>query len=242
MLQHRVRRALYAKKMVLIFKPNCDNRYCESVSNDSEDPVLLSPPIPNHGFIIQKEKNQKNEEEKSENEKENENENENEKEKENKKEKEKEKDIKPISLSHVVDHDGGRLKAQAVSSSNELERITLKSMETHPGLGMVAIDEVQFFDEGLPAVCERLVYLGLRVVAAGLDTDFRGIPFSIVPELLALANKVNKLSAICMVCGASACRTQRLIDGNPVSRDDCLVLIGGHSEYRAVCRLHHVVL
>jgi thymidine kinase len=108
---------------------------------------------------------------------------------------------------------------------------------------IVAIEEGQFFDERLPEVVERLAAAGKQVLATGLDQDFRGIPFGPMPRLLALADQVTKLTAICVVCGEPATRTQRLIDGRPAPADSPLILIGGIGDerYEARCRLHHEV-
>lgn len=105
----------------------------------------------------------------------------------------------------------------------------------------VAIDEVQFFDNGIIQVAEDLADKGVRVILAGLDKDFRGEPFGVVPELLARAEYVTKLEAICQVCGAPATRTQRLINGKPASYNDPIILIGATEHYEARCRHCHVV-
>jgi thymidine kinase len=108
---------------------------------------------------------------------------------------------------------------------------------------IVAIEEGQFFDERLPDVVERLAAAGKQVVVTGLDQDFRGIPFGPMPRLMALADQVTKLTAICVVCGEPATRTQRLIDGHPAPADSPLIVIGGMGDetYEARCRLHHEV-
>jgi thymidine kinase len=106
---------------------------------------------------------------------------------------------------------------------------------------VVAIDEVQFFDARIVDVCEQLAYSGKRVLAAGLDQDFRGEPFGPMPLLLALAESVDKLNAICVVCGGPATRTQRLIDGAPARYDDPVILVGGSESYEARCRSCHEV-
>lgn len=106
---------------------------------------------------------------------------------------------------------------------------------------VVAIDEVQFFDDGVIGVCDLLAGRGLRVIAAGLDQDFRGEPFGPIPALMALAEYVDKLQAICVVCGAAASRTQRLIDGKPARYDDPVILVGGSESYEARCRSCHEV-
>ena len=108
---------------------------------------------------------------------------------------------------------------------------------------IVAIEEAQFFDERLPEVVEDLAAHGKQVVLTGLDRDFRGVPFGPMPRLLALADQVTKLTAICMRCGEPATRTQRLIDGEPAGADSPLIVIGGMGDetYEARCRLHHEV-
>lgn len=106
---------------------------------------------------------------------------------------------------------------------------------------VVAIDEVQFFPTSVIGVCQQLVRDGKRVIAAGLDQDFRGEPFGPVPVLLALAEQVTKLNAICVVCGRPASRTQRLIDGQPAKYDDPIILIGATENYEPRCNRCHEV-
>lgn len=106
---------------------------------------------------------------------------------------------------------------------------------------VVAIDEVQFFPESIVGVCQRLVKEGKRVIVAGLDQDFRGEPFGVVPVVMALADQVTKLNAICIVCGRTASRTQRLIDGSPAKYDDPIILIGATENYEARCNHCHQV-
>jgi thymidine kinase len=123
-----------------------------------------------------------------------------------------------------------------VDSSSEIEPAVADA-------DIVAIEEGQFFDERLPEVVERLAGLGKQVIVTGLDRDFRGIPFGPMPRLLALADQVTKLTAICVMCGEPATRTQRLIDGQPAPADSPLIVIGGMGDeaYEARCRLHHAV-
>ena len=106
---------------------------------------------------------------------------------------------------------------------------------------VVGIDEAQFFSTRIVEVGENLVDHGIRVIFAGLDTDFRGEPFGSMPQLMARAERVDKLHAICMVCGEDACRTQRLVDGKPANYDDPLVIVGTAEMYEARCRKHHIV-
>lgn len=106
---------------------------------------------------------------------------------------------------------------------------------------VVAIDEAQFFDMEVIKIAQCLADRGLRVIVAGLDTDFRGEPFGPMPTLMAQAEVVDKLHAICMVCGESASRTQRLVNGQPARYNDPVVIVGAAELYEARCRQHHQV-
>ena len=106
---------------------------------------------------------------------------------------------------------------------------------------LVAIDEAQFFGKEIIDVVQQLVDKGIRVIVAGLDMDFRGEPFGQMPVLLAQAEVVDKLHAICMVCGEEATRTQRLVDGDPAYYDDPIIIVGASEMYEARCRIHHQV-
>jgi thymidine kinase len=106
---------------------------------------------------------------------------------------------------------------------------------------VVAIDEAQFFDAGLVEVVDNLAMRGVRVILAGLDLDFRGEPFGPMPKLLAQAEDVTKLHAICVICGEEASRTQRLVNGQPARYDDPIILVGAAEAYEARCREHHTV-
>jgi len=103
------------------------------------------------------------------------------------------------------------------------------------GTDVFAFDEAHFFGPEFPRLCEALVARGKRVIVAGLDLNFRGEPFGPMPELLALADEVLKLQAVCVVCGRPATRSQRLIDGEP-AREGPEILIGGLESYEARCR------
>ncbi|MCS6993212.1 MAG: thymidine kinase [Anaerolineales bacterium] len=106
---------------------------------------------------------------------------------------------------------------------------------------VVGIDEAQFFDEGILHVTDQLAERGVRVIVAGLDQDFRGEPFGPMPALMAKAEQVDKLRAICIVCGEPASRTQRLVNGRPARYDDPVVIVGASELYEARCRRHHEV-
>jgi thymidine kinase len=135
----------------------------------------------------------------------------------------------------VSSHNGLHWEAVPVGNAREiLDRLS-------PDTTVVAVDEAQFFDWELSAICNELAERGLRVILAGLDMDFRGEPFGPMPLLMAEAEEVTKLQAICVVCGAPASRTQRLIDGQPAAYDDPIILVGGSESYDARCRLCHEV-
>lgn len=136
----------------------------------------------------------------------------------------------------IATHNGVRFEAVPVSSSADLERLV------QPDTEVIAIEEIQFFDEGVVALCDRWANEGRTVIAAGLDQDFRGQPFGFMPILLALADEVVKLRAICARCGQQASKTQRLVDGRPASWDEPTILIGAAEKYEARCRRCHRVL
>ena len=135
----------------------------------------------------------------------------------------------------VASHDGGHYVAEVIERPVEiLEKL-------HPETNVVAIDEAQFFDWSVADVARLLADRGLRVVITGLDLDFRGEPFGPMPLLMAEAEMVDKLHAICVVCGAAASRTQRLINGQPARYTDPVILVGASEVYEARCREHHEV-
>ncbi|OIK12557.1 thymidine kinase [Peribacillus sp. B-H-3] len=135
----------------------------------------------------------------------------------------------------VVSHSGTSVIAKPISHSTEIFQYI------HEDLDVVAIDEVQFFDDEIVDVAQHLADSGYHVILAGLDQDFRGEPFGPVPDLMALAESVTKLQAVCAVCGSPASRTQRLINGSPASHDDPVILVGASESYEPRCRHHHEV-
>ncbi len=135
----------------------------------------------------------------------------------------------------VRSHDGDSFVARPIRASVEIA--DLCAAET----SVVGIDEVQFFDPGIVDVVRALVQGGRRVICAGLDLDFRGEPFGPVPLLLALAERVDKLEAICVVCGEPATRTQRIVNGVPAFYEDPIIVIGAQEAYEARCRKCHEV-
>ncbi len=135
----------------------------------------------------------------------------------------------------IASHDGEKYQAMAVKNVEEIEK------NITPDVQVVAIDEVQFFGNPIVSLVEKLADRGIRVIVAGLDTDFRGEPFGPMPELLARAEFVTKLTAACTVCGCAATRTQRLVNGEPAKFDDPVILVGAKESYEARCRKHHIV-
>jgi thymidine kinase len=135
----------------------------------------------------------------------------------------------------VTSHSGIDVDAIPVESSQAI--LDLLDQKTT----VVGIDEVQFFDDDIINVVEKLAEQGVRVIITGLDMNFRGEPFGCMPHLMARAERVEKLQAICMVCGEEASRTQRLVDGNPAYYDDPIVVVGAQEMYEARCRQHHEV-
>lgn len=141
------------------------------------------------------------------------------------------------SKDEVVSHNNRRIKSINISKASDIYQYL-----SDPLPYAIAIDEVQFLDNEVIDVCEKYADKGVRVIVAGLDKDFRGEPFGVMPLLLARAEYVTKLEAICQVCGAPATRTQRLINGKPASIDDPIILVGAKEQYEARCRHCHVVL
>jgi thymidine kinase len=139
------------------------------------------------------------------------------------------------TMEAVTSHNGLGVDAVPVQSAAEIE----KQIRTETTV--VAIDEVQFFGWEVTELCQKLADRGVRVIAAGLDMDFRGEPFGPMPVLMAQAESVEKLQAICVVCGNPASRTQRLINGQPAAYDDPVILVGGSESYEARCRKCHQV-
>jgi thymidine kinase len=145
------------------------------------------------------------------------------------------------SHTDVSSHDGIRKGAMAVNTAREVLSFVLRS---NPPPAVIGVDEGQFFDRGLPEVCLWLVDQGRRVVVAGLDRNFRGEPFGSMPELLACADEVLKLRAVCMRCKdprVTAVLPQRLIDGRPAPYDSPEVMVGGAEFYEARCLDCHEV-
>ena len=135
----------------------------------------------------------------------------------------------------IASHNGRKLEAQPISSTEDIESLLRRDTQ------VVAVDEVQFLSKAFTPLALRLADKGTRVIIAGLDLDFGGIPFGPMPELLAQAEVVVKLTAICS-CGRAATRTQRLIQGQPAHAGDPVILVGASESYEPRCREHHIVL
>ena len=139
------------------------------------------------------------------------------------------------AVEKVTSHTGSNFNAIPIRHSREIfGRLDVDTT-------VIAIDEAQFIDDEIIAVTRQLAERGIRVIVAGLDMDFRGEPFGPIPTLMAQAEHVDKLQAICMVCGEPASRTQRLVDGKPARYDDPVVIVGAAELYEARCRAHHEV-
>lgn len=139
------------------------------------------------------------------------------------------------AVGRVTSHNGQDYDARPCTGSAEM------ALGLAPETTVVAVDEAQFFDDGLLEVVQKMAARGIRVIIAGLDLDFRGEPFGPIPRLLCEAEEVTKLHAICVVCGEDASRTQRLVNGQPARYDDPIILVGAAEAYEARCREHHVV-
>ena len=139
------------------------------------------------------------------------------------------------SEDEVVSHNKRKTKCYNLASSQDVYKYITDDVYA------VAFDEVQFMDEGILKVCQDLADKGIRVICAGLDNDFRGEPFSIMPQLLCMAEDVTKLTAICNVCGSNATRTQRIVNGIPAAYDDPIIIVGASEAYEPRCRHCHEV-
>jgi thymidine kinase len=139
------------------------------------------------------------------------------------------------AVEKVTSHAGADFDAIPVEKASEI--IGKLDADTT----VVGIDEAQFMDPDIVRVAQELAQTGKRVLVAGLDMDFRGEPFGPMPVLMSKAERVDKLHAICMVCGEEASRTQRLVNGRPARYDDPVVIVGAAEMYEARCRIHHEV-
>ena len=143
------------------------------------------------------------------------------------------------SESQIASHAGNFTKCVCVKPD---DMDFFKGLIDDKNVDVVVIEEVQFFDFEIVDICEKLAQTKKRVIVCGLDMDFKGEPFKVTAALLAKAEFVTKLSAVCQVCGAPATRTQRLIDGKPAKYDDPIVLVGASECYQARCRKCHQII
>lgn len=144
-------------------------------------------------------------------------------------------DSRYAGVFSISTHDGREIEATPIDTAAEIFRLVKSDTE------LVAIDEAQFLDEEIVPVASALAARGVQVILAGTETDFRGEPFGPMGKLLAIAESVEKLQAICVICGDLATRNQRLVDGKPARYESPTILIGGHESYEARCRHCHRV-
>lgn len=144
-------------------------------------------------------------------------------------------DERYAGIYRISSHDGRTVEAVPVDTSEQILRDVAADTQ------VVAIDEAQFLDPGVVEVVTVLANRGKRVIVAGTDSDFRGEPFGAMPQLLAVAEMVDKLHAICVVCGNPASRNQRLIEGRPARYDSPTIMVGSAESYEARCRACHAV-
>jgi thymidine kinase len=144
-------------------------------------------------------------------------------------------DDRYLGLFQVSSHSGSGIEAIPISTSVELAEKVRADVE------VVAIDEAQFLDLGILRVVNDLADRGIRVIVCGTDMDFRGEPFGPIPQLLAVAEQVDKLHAICVLCGDLATRNQRLLEGKPAPAEGPTIQVGGTESYEARCRRCHEV-
>ncbi|MBK3495649.1 thymidine kinase [Viridibacillus sp. YIM B01967] len=135
----------------------------------------------------------------------------------------------------VVSHNGTTVIASPIKSAQDMWSHISDDFD------VIAIDEAQFFDDAIVEIVQQLANHGFRVILAGLDQDFKGVPFGPMPKLMAIAEQVTKLQAVCSVCGSPSSRTQRLINGQPAGFDDPVILVGASEAYEPRCRHHHEV-
>ena len=135
----------------------------------------------------------------------------------------------------VSSHDGTLVEAEPVQTALEIMERVRRDTE------VVAVDEAQFLDKGIVRVCNALARRGVRVIVAGTDSDFRAEPFGAMAELMASAEVVDKLHAICVICGGPASLNQRLVNGKPAPYDSPQIMVGGRESYEARCRHCHEV-
>lgn len=135
-----------------------------------------------------------------------------------------------MSIEFINTHSGDKFKAVALEKPEDIKHFVTEETQ------VIAIDEVQFFSMAIIPIILELVENGKKVIVAGLDLDFRGVPFGPIPPLMAIADKITKLTAVCMTCGNDAHYSQRLIDGRAAKFDDPVIMVGAEDVYQARCR------
>jgi len=141
-----------------------------------------------------------------------------------------------MAIEYVDSHDGSKIDAHAIDAPQ-----LLLDLASHADIEVVGIDEIHFFPRTIIHALCTLINNGKRVIVAGLDLNFRGEPFDPMPILLAIADEVTKLRAVCLLCGQDAHYTQRLVNGKPAHYQDPLIMIGTHEAYQARCRNCYII-
>lgn len=144
-------------------------------------------------------------------------------------------DERYAGINAISSHDGRTIEAIPIDTSAQI------AQRLDPTAQVIGIDEAQFLDLGIVALVTALAETGRRVIIAGTDTDFRGEPFGAMPQLMAIAESVDKLHAICVLCGGPATRNQRLIEGKPAPYESPQIMVGAADKYEARCRMCHTV-
>lgn len=139
------------------------------------------------------------------------------------------------TTEYIRSHNGNQFEAIPIENPSTILAVAEKDVD------VVGIDEIQFFDQSVINVICSLIDSGKRVIAAGLDLDFRGIPFGPMPTLMAIADQTTKLKAICIECGQEAHFTQRLVNGAPAHFHDPIIMVGAQESYQARCRGCHII-
>ncbi len=139
-----------------------------------------------------------------------------------------------FSLKHIQSHNANRLPSLTVKNAREI------LAHLHDKTQIVGIDEAQFFDAEIVSVAQKLANRGLQVIVAGLDMDYQGEPFGSMPQMLAIAESVTKLLAVCVICGNSASRTQRISPSDGTQKGRQQILVGAKEDYEARCRFCHI--
>ena len=139
------------------------------------------------------------------------------------------------AVDYIVSHNKNKISALNAKNISEIETYVQNN-----DVDVIAIDEIQFFEGDVVNTLQKLANDGYHIICSGLNTDFRDEPFSFIPQLMSVADEVNVISAICVICGEDATKSQRLINGNPAKYNDDVFMLGEKESYEARCRKHHV--